>query len=111
MEFSNIETTKSFLKTVTIDNAEIPVEGSSVKIKAAKTQIQKKRNYALIRASELITELQKSTPGTKKTIQIEWKVVDTKDRHVTVDGVVGFCQNQNDSNGTFKAPFLDLSFE
>ena len=87
------------------------MEGSSVKMKAAKTQIQKKGNYALIRACELITELQKSTPGTKKTIQIEWKVADTKDRHVTVDGVVGFCQNQKDSVGTFKAPFLDLSID
>ena len=96
---------------VTNDNAEIVAENSSVKIKAAKTQTQKKRNYALIRASELITELQKSTPGTKKTIQIEWKVTDTKDRHVTVDGVVGFCQTQNDSSGTFRAPFLDLSVD
>jgi len=99
------------LKAATNDNAEIVVEGSSVKLKAAQSQIQKKRNYALIRACELITDLQKSTNGTKKTVQIEWKVADTKDRHVTVDGVVGFCQTQNDSTGTFRAPFLDLNVE
>ena len=89
MEFSSIETARGFLKAATNDNAEIVVEGSSVKLKAAKTKIQKKRNYALIRVFELITNLQKSTNGTKKTVQIEWKVADTKDRHVTVDGVVG----------------------
>ena len=42
VEFSNADTTKTFLKTVTQNNVEIPVEGSTVKIVPARTQIQKK---------------------------------------------------------------------
>ena len=43
VEFSSIETARGFLKAATNDNAEISVEGSSVKLKAAKTKIQKKK--------------------------------------------------------------------
>ena len=108
VEFSNTDTTKAFLKTVASDNAEITVDGSSVKVKPARTQIQKKRNYALIRASEIIKI---SGEGAGKNVKIEFKVPDSKERHVTVDGVVGFCQNQNDTIGFFRAPFLALSIE
>ena len=108
VEFSNTDTTKAFLKTVASDNAEITVDGSSVKVKPARTQIQKKRNYGLIRASELIKA---SGEGAGKNVKIEFKVPDSKERHVTVDGAVGFCQNQNDTIGVFRAPFQALSIE
>jgi Zn finger protein HypA/HybF involved in hydrogenase expression len=108
VEFSNNDTAKHFLKTATKDNAEISVEGTSVKIKPARTELQKKRNYALISASE---RLQKCPECGGKTVKIEWQVEHSKDRHVTVDKVVAFCQNLEDISGVWRAPYSALGVD
>ena len=43
VEFSNADTTKTFLKTVATDSAEISIDGSNVKIVVARTQIQNRK--------------------------------------------------------------------
>ena len=84
------------------------MEGTEIKIKTARTQFQKKRNYAMRKAEELL----KTSPKTGiQKVSIEWKVQDTKKRRILVGDAVAFLQSEYDVIGTFSTPFTDLSID
>ena len=88
------------------------VDGTSIKIKQARTQFQRKRNYGMRRAEELLTELAKqefSKTGIKKEVTIEWKVPDTKTRRILFNKIEAFTQREHDGIGTFTNSFASLS--
>ena len=81
-------------------------------MKPARTQFQRKRNYGMRRAEELLNELVKEEfqkTGTKKEVSIEWKIPDSKTRRILVNKIVAFTQTENDGIGTFSSPFCALS--
>ena len=81
-------------------------------MKQARTQFQKKRNFGMRRAEELLTELVKeefTKTGTKKEVTIEWKIPDNKTRRILVNKIVAFTQTENDGIGILSGPFCALS--
>ena len=72
----------------------------------AKTAVQKKRNDALHRASDV---LKKDDRSKNKSVTITWKTEGTKDRAVLVDGVQVFLQKATDLSGSFLPPFQDVT--
>ena len=74
--------------------------GVNIKIKRAMTKINSKRNWALRRASELITQAPESRGH---SVKIEWK-----DRTVTVNSTAAFIQAKDDLIGNFCAPYSAL---
>ena len=72
----------------------------------AKTAVQKKRNDALHRASDV---LKKDDRSMQKSVTITWKTEGTKDRAVLVDGIQVFLQKATDLSGSFLPPFQDVT--
>ena len=106
IEFPNCDTAKDFFKH--IEKEDFKVDGTSIKIKFARTQFQKKRNYAMRKAEELL----KGHPKTgSNVVTTEWKITDSKDRRILVNGVLAFSQAPYDGTGTFLSPFLDLCID
>ena len=108
VEFSNKDITKAFVKKIETDHVELHAEGANVKIKFSRTKLQKRRNYSLHKAAEL---LKSSGKADGKEVKIEWKIEGSKIRKVSVDGKTAFEQEQYDSTGTFVAPFTNLVIE
>ena len=55
-------------------------------------------------------ELIKSSPESKdKTVEIVWKVTDTKLRQITVNSKMVFVQGKDEAKGTFCAPYDGLT--
>ena len=106
IEFSNTDTAKKFLKKV--EHEAFDVEGTSIKMKPARTQFQKKRNYAMRKAEELLKASPKS--GSSE-VSIEWKAMDSKSRRISVNRSVAFTQTEYDVIGTFSTLFLDFSID
>ena len=106
IEFSKCDTVKDFLKHTEKEN--FVFNGTTVKIKFARTQFQKKRNYAMRKAEELL----KASPKTgSSVVTTEWKITESKDRRILVNGVLAFSQAPYDGTGTFLPPFFDLSID
>ena len=103
-EFSDNDAAKSFVKKTETDHVELQVEGVSMKIKLRRTKLQKKRNYCLHKAAELL----KKSGSSGDDVKIEWKIEASKTRKVLFNGKTGFEQLQHDSMGTFTAPFTNL---
>ena len=79
---------------------------SMLSVARAKTAVQKKRNDALHRASDV---LKKDDRSKNKSVTITWKTEGTKDRAVLVDGVQVFLQKATDLSGSFLPPFQDVT--
>ena len=95
LEFATEDDAECFLKDVP---KSMKFEEGDIKIKRAITKISSKRNWALRRASELISQASESKNRTIKT----------ENRTITVDGVAAFIQEQNDLIGHFCSPYLAL---
>ena len=106
IEFSNCDTAKDFLKHT--EKEDFKVDGATIKIKFARTQFQKKRNYAMRKAEELLKGHQKTG---RNVVTTEWKITDSKDRRILVNGALAFSQAPYDGTGTFLPPFLDLCID
>ena len=105
VEFASIDGAKDFCKKVGESSIQLQNGGKQIMVKAARTDFQKERNWALKEAQTII----KTTPeGNGKNVEIGWKVPDTKSRHVTVDGITAFVQTPTENKGTFIAPFSTL---
>ena len=106
IEFSNTDLAKDFLKK--IENKDLKVEGVEIKTKVARTQFQKKRNYAMRK----IEEFQRASSKNEiKNVTIVWKVEGSKKRHIVVVESVPFLQDEHDAIGVFSTPFTDLSID
>ena len=105
IEFGSVDTAKRCIKKIDHLGQGLKINGVTLKIKPARTKLQSKRNYALIKASELI----KASPLTAgRDVKIEWKVEGSKDRQVTVGSDIGFLQGKDETAGSFMAPFGEL---
>ena len=67
-----------------------------ISVKHARTQLQKQRNWALRKASEIL-----SAAGVG-SVTIDWKM---PFRSVSVNCIVAFSQEQSDSRGVFATEF------
>ena len=105
VEFSGVEVAKAFLSNVSLSSTELNVGSKKLMIKPARTELQRKRNYAMRKAEELIKA---STHTGGKEVKIEWKVDGSRERLVTVNGTAAFKQEENDVKGVFLQPFADL---
>ena len=106
VEFSSHDLAKSFLSRVQASKVDLKIEGKALLVKHARTQHQKKRNYALRKAESLIKE---SGAASGKNVEILWKVDGSRERHVVVNKEVAFKQCEDDVKGTFLPPFSQLS--
>ena len=108
VEFSSTAQRDAFLKqhkdtTLTFtDPAHTPL-----RLDKKKPKRQDQRNYALHHAKEL---LEKHELNTNKTVKINWKLNNSRDRNVTVNGTPTFLQLFTDDTGTFTTPFESLNF-
>ena len=94
------------LKTLTDGNHTCTFNGTNLRTSKTKTKLQLQRNYALKKAKDLLTD----DPATRtKTVTLNWKLDNTTDRKVTVNGTPAFTQTKDDPVGTFHAPFLTLT--
>ncbi len=83
-----------------VKDSSCTVLGKTLKIKKAVTKFNRSRNWALLKAKELI----ESAPGgTGATAQLG------KDRNVKVGNVIAFEQKPHESRGTFLGPFSSLT--
>ena len=94
------------MKKIETDHIELQVEGTNVKIKLSRTKLQKKRNYCLHKAAELL-----KSSGSTENVKIEWKIEGSKTRKVVINGQTGFEQLQHDAIGSFACPFTKLIIE
>ena len=78
---------------------ELEVHGQKLKVKAALTQTNKERNWALRKAEELL-----KGAASQKAVKLEWA-----ERLVKVDGVPAFVQDKVELRGCFQPPFANLS--
>ena len=85
-----------------LDSVPFIVDGSNIKIKAARSQLNSQRNVFINKAHDMIkgSELSK-----QKSVKIEWK-----ERQVTVIDIVAFSQDKSELHGTFRAPYAELVF-
>jgi hypothetical protein len=108
IELSNADAAKALVKLLGEGGPAFQVDGVNLKAKAARTQTQKKRNYSMRKAEELIKSSELSA---NKQVKIEWKAEESgsTDRRVLVDNVAAFTQGSNDLYGSFADPYKDLS--
>ena len=90
---------------MSLSSIELNVGSKKLMIKPARTELQRKRNYAMRKAEELIKA---STLTAGKEVKIEWKVDGSRERLVTVNGTTAFKQGEHDVKGVFLQPFADL---
>ena len=94
------------MKQLTADNSILGTGAfSGISAKRAQTAVQRKRNEALHRASDM---LKKDARCHGKSVTIEWQIENSKDRHVQADGIPIFLQTLTDLSGKFLKPFEDL---
>ena len=105
VEFASIDTAQHFNKKVVEVSIKLENGGKQILVKPARTELQKTRNYALNEAKKLITNAPESNG---KSVEIIWKVPDSKSRYVKVNGDVAFVQTKDDAKGSFSAPFTGL---
>ena len=98
-EFGSKDAAKRALSK--LESVPFKVDGTEIKIKAARTKLNSKRNLSIRTAHDLIKESELSNG---KTVKVEWV-----ERHVTVDGIVAFAQNKEETDGTFLAPYTELA--
>ena len=78
---------------------EFTEKGVTVRVKAAKTQNSKTRDWAPRKAEELLKEADSS-----KKVELVWT-----ERRVKVNGVPAFEQEKADLRGSFKPPYGNLA--
>ena len=84
----------------------VDTQGGKLNFTRAKSSIQLQRNSALKQA---LSKIQKHPSCQGKAPVINWQIEGTRDRTVTIDGVICFDQKIDDIIGTYKAPFTDLA--
>ena len=78
----------------------LEVEGAQVTVKEGKTKFQEQRDWALGKASELLTK-----EATGRKVEAKWG----KERVVLVDTEVAFRQDKEETGGSFVSAFSHLS--
>ena len=76
----------------------LKVNGTTVRVKKAKTAFNESRDWALHKAKDLL-----STAAPQRAVALHYD-----SRSVTVDNVTAFRQEEHDPRGAFCAPFLEL---
>ena len=94
------------LKKLPEGNSILKGDFGEIKVNRAKTAMQLKRNGALQRACDLI---KKDRRAQGKSVTIEWKIENSKDRGVKMDGQTIFLQKVTELTGQFLAPFQDVT--
>ena len=100
-------TAENILKQIEKDSSKykcVNVKGDSLKICKRKTKLERKRNYGLARAEEILTE-----QLLKRKLSAEAKIVWDK-RAVTVNSAEAFKQNREDEIGSFCGVFPVVVF-
>ncbi len=82
----------------------VSTTGKALKIGKRKTRLEKRRDYGLIRAEEILTE-QVISKEPKPVVKIVWA-----DRKVSVGTTDAFKQEKSDERGSFCGPFADVAF-
>ena len=91
---------------MTADNSNLGTgDFSGISAKRAQTAVQRKRNEALFRASDMF---KKDARFNGKSVTIEWQIENSKDRRVQADGIPIFLQTLIDLSGKLMTPFEDL---
>ena len=80
----------------------------AIGINKAKTQQQRNRNTAVLKAFDKIKAHESTT---RKSVTIEFKIKDSWDRTVSVDKEIVFLQHPGESLGTFSGAFASLSVQ
>ena len=82
----------------------VSTKGKALKIGKRKTRLEKRRDYGLIRAEEILTE-QVISKEPKPVVKIVWA-----DRKVTVGTTDAFKQEKSDERGSFCGSFAAVAF-
>ena len=80
---------------------------TTLRLDKKKTKRQERRNGALHHAKEL---LEKHALNANATVTLNWKLDNTRNRNVTVNGTPAFTQLPTDETGTFTTPYHSLTF-
>jgi len=92
------------MKKIKNSNLTLRCNGNDLKIAHTRTKKQKKRNYHMHKANELIS---KDKHAFGKSVEMDWAM---PMRRVKVDGVTAFEQRKEDEEGCFLPPFNELKF-
>jgi len=106
IEFRNHDIREHVLKTFNDSESSFKDRcGNKIEVSRAKTAAQRQRNSALKNAKSAI---EKHAAGIGKSVVIDWQIPDSKDRSVSVDGVIAFKQIVSEACGTFVGQFTGL---
>ena len=107
MLFHDQFTAEEVLKKIMADSSRFKCDNSKagiLKISKRKTKLEKKRNYGLARADEILTE-QVASRGPNAVVKIIWDK-----RLITVGDVEAFTQLKDDEVGNFCGEFVTVKF-
>ena len=100
-EFPSQKLATDFLSRIGQSSSFRASGGDNVRVKAATSQVNQHRNWALRRASDLV----------KSRVPTANVRIDFKARNVSVDSAIAFEQGRGDLTGTFLGRFSDLTVE
>ena len=104
VEFSSPDAAREALDAM--KDSEFKTNGGTIKIKAARSKLNSKRNFSLRKAEELIKS---DAQANGKEVKICWKTSEPGIRSITVDNIEAFRQGKGELGGHFLPPFGGLA--